>query len=139
MKRSFEVFDHTADIGILARGDSLASLMAAAAEGMMSLICGESAIAKHVKKHIRLQEPDNEALLVKWLNELLFEFEVNRMLFSKFDLSIDRDNRLSAICSGEKYSPSRHHIQREIKAATYHNLEIVRNKEGYSAKIIFDI
>jgi SHS2 domain-containing protein len=90
-------------------------------------------------KTIELQESDTVALLVKWLNELLYEFEVGRLLFSGFTVVMQGDTRLTAECSGEKYDPARHRIHREVKAATYHNLNIVKGKDGFSATIIFDI
>jgi SHS2 domain-containing protein len=139
MKKQFEVTDHTADIGITAYGCSLDELMANAALGMISLMVDCSSIGKSVKKTIEVQEADSVALLVKWLNELLYEFEVNHLLFNGFSIVIDADHRLKATCSGEKYNQAKHHITREIKAATYHNLGIVRGNYGYSASIIFDI
>ena len=139
MEKYFEVIDHTADIGIIAYGNSLADLMSAAAEGMTGLMTDVSCIGSGLERKIELKEADQEALLVKWLNELLYEFEVDRLLFSDFDVRTREGNSLTALCRGEKYDPARHHITREIKAATYHNLKVVKEKDGYSARIIFDI
>jgi SHS2 domain-containing protein len=90
-------------------------------------------------KTIELQESDTVALLVKWLNELLYEFEVNGLFFSGFTVVMQGDTRLTAECKGEKYDPARHRIKREVKAATYHNLNIVKGEDGFSATVIFDI
>ena len=139
MEKLFEVTDHTADIGIIAYGNSVGELMANAATGMVSLMTDSLHIDHHTSKTIELQEADSVALLVKWLNELLYEFEVDRLLFSRFDVVMHGDASLTAICRGEKYDPARHRIIREIKAATYHNLNIEKGKDGYSASIIFDI
>lgn len=139
MEIHFEVVDHTADIGIVVYGASLEALIAAAAEGMTGLMTDISLISNRLEKRIELQEADGEALLVAMLNELLYQFEVERLLFSSFDVKIKEGNRLTADCRGEKFDPGRHQIKREIKAATYHNLKIIKEKDGYSARIIFDI
>jgi SHS2 domain-containing protein len=138
-KKRFEVTDHTADIGITAYGGSLDELMANAAAGMVSLVVDPSTVGDDVIKTIELQDSDSVALLVKWLNELLYEFEVGHVLFSAFNVFVGPQNRLTAICSGENYDPARHRITREVKAATYHNLNIEKGKDGYRASIIFDI
>jgi SHS2 domain-containing protein len=139
MKKQFEVTDHTADIGITAYGGSLDELMANAAMGMVSLMADSFGIGKGIVKTIELEESDTVALLVKWLNELLYEFEVNHLLFSGFNVVMHGDTRLTAECSGEKYEPVKHRIKREVKAATYHALSIEKGTGGYSASIIFDI
>jgi len=139
MKKQFEVTDHTADIGITAYGGSLDELMSNAALGMVSLMTDSSSIGNSIVKTIELQESDAVALLVKWLNELLYEFEVGHLLFGGFDVVMHGNTALTAQCSGEKYDPARRHIRREVKAATYHDLSIVKEKDGYRASIIFDI
>ena len=139
MAGCFEVIDHPSDIGIVTYGGCLGELMAAAAEGMVSLIIDISCLGNSIVKRIELEDVDEETLLVKWLNELLYIFEVERLLFSSFDVTIKEENKLVAECRGDKFDPSKHHINREIKAATYHNLNIIKESGGYSARIIFDI
>lgn len=139
MEKCFEVIDHTADIGIMAYGKTLADMMSAAAEGMTGLMTDISRVGNRLHKKIELQEADGETLLVAWLNELLYQFEVERLLFSSFDVKVQEGNRLTADCRGEKFDPARHRIKREIKAATYHNLKIMKERNGYTARIIFDI
>lgn len=139
MERKFDVTDHTADIGIAAYGESMAELMANAAYGMVSLMTDSGNIHRKLSKTIELQEVDGVALLVKWLNELLYVFEVEGLLFSSFNIVMHGETSMTAICLGENYDPARHHVEREIKAATYHSLEIAKEMGGYSTRIIFDI
>ena len=139
MVRRFEIINHKADIGLAVYGRSLGELMANAAEGMFSLMTDISRIGNSTVRRIELRNDDEETLLVEWLNELLLVFEVERLLFSSFDVTVEVGNRLLADCRGEKFNPTKHSVNREIKAATYHNLNIVRGADGYSVKIIFDI
>jgi len=139
MQRRFEVTDHTADIGITAYGKDLADLMANAACGMLSLIVEPKTVNSTVTGKIELEERDEVTLLVKWLNALLYELDVNRLLFREFDIVISGETKLSAVCRGERLDLAKHRLIREVKAATYHNLNITREKGIYTATIIFDI
>jgi len=139
MENKFEVIDHTADIGIVAYGGNLNELFANAARGLFSLITDIDKIASKVSKKIELDDRDMESLLVAWLNDLLYTFEVESTIFGDFDVTVSEGNRLSANCYGEKVDPQRHHLRREIKAATYHNIHIAGASGMYSARVIFDI
>jgi SHS2 domain-containing protein len=134
----FEVIDHTADIGIIARGSDLAALFCNAAAGMLSLLTDVDTLRQDTTRGIRLEANDRETLLVAWLNEILYIIYTEKLILCKFDILID-GNRLAAKCAGQELEPKDHRIGREIKAATYHDLEIVERDGEYSAKIIFDI
>ena len=139
MDKRFEVTDHTADIGITAYGKDLADLLANAASGMMTLIVDPQTVNCPETTVIELNERDGVALLVEWLNTLLYELDANRLLLREFDIAVSGETRLSASCRGERLDRPRHKLKREVKAATYHNLVIGRENGIYSAHIIFDI
>ncbi len=132
------MIDHTADIGIAAYGSDLNSLFSNAAVGMLSLMIKTDVPRHDVARAISLVAEDNETLLVEWLNELLYIIYTERLVLYKFDIFIDK-GRLTARCFGQRLEPGSHRFTREIKAATYHNLEIVNQGGEYSARIIFDI
>ncbi|MHB8084218.1 MAG: archease [Dehalococcoidia bacterium] len=139
LKKQFEIIDHTADIGIVAYGGDLNELLKNAAIGMLSLITDLRCVEKKLVKEIVLQEQDSVALLVGWLNSLLYELDAEHLIYKDFDLVIQNGDRVKATCYGEKLDIQKHVIRREIKAATYHNLEIKNQDNIYSATIIFDI
>jgi SHS2 domain-containing protein len=134
----FEVIDHTADIGIIARGKDLAVLFTNAAGGMLSLLIDVDTLQQDTTKEIRLEAGDKETLLIVWLNELLYIIYTEKLVLCKFDIVID-GNRLTARCAGQELEPKDHRIRREIKAATYHDLQIAQREGGYLVKVIFDI
>jgi SHS2 domain-containing protein len=134
----FEVIDHTADIGIIARGKDLPALFSNAAAGMLSLLTDVDTLRQDTTKEIRLEAGDMETLLVQWLNELLYIIYSEKLVLCKFDIVIE-GNRLTAKCAGQELEPKDNSIKREIKAATYHDLQIVQRDGGYWVKIIFDI
>ncbi len=138
MAKRFEVIDHTADIGIVAYGNDLVTLFSNAAVGMLSLMFKNDGQAHDVTRTISLKAEDNETLLIEWLNELLYIIFTEKLVLYRFDIVID-EGRLTAECAGQRMKPGGPMITREIKAATYHNLEIMYKDGIYSANIIFDI
>ncbi len=134
----YNTFEHTADVGIEARGATLEEAFANAARGMFSIIVDGSDIAARVKREISLEPTDDdEQLLVDWLSELLYVHDVDGLVFDSFEITID--GGLHATAWGEPYSRDRHGYGSEIKAVTYHLLGIKRNKKAVHIKVLFDI
>ena len=134
----YNTFEHTADIGIEARGATLEEAFSNAARGMFSVIVDGSDIDAREKREIALEETDDdEQLLVDWLSELLYIHDVEGLVFDRFDITID--DGLHATAWGEPYSRETHGYGSEIKAVTYHMLAIKRTKKGVEIKVLFDI
>ena len=136
MKR-FELIEHTADIGLIAYGNTLAGAFANAAYGMFSIIAGLDTVRETESRRLELSEEDPEALLFEWLNRLIYFFDVEMLLFSRFDIIEFDGCRLKAVCHGEKYDPSRHQLKTGVKSATYHMLRV--DKEKNQVRVIFDV
>ena len=136
MKR-FQLIEHTADTGLIAYGNNLAEAFANAAFGLFSIIAELEPVKETKSRKIELNEDDPEALLFEWLNSLLYLFDVKMLLFKRFDIVAFDGCRLKAICYGEKYDPSRHHLKTGVKSATYHMLKV--DKEKNEIQVIFDI
>ena len=85
----FEIIDHTADVGIVACGSDLKEAFANIAYGMFSLIAELEGAGEGFCREIDLQAPDQETLLVDWLNELLYIFDVDHVIFSKFEIRVE--------------------------------------------------
>lgn len=135
----YKIIEHTADIGIEATAPSLETAFAEAARGMFSIITGSSAFKPIVHHQIDIENPgDNEILLVDWLSELLYIFDVENLVLSDFDIVIT-DKRLTATAHGEPFNRKRHGTGTEIKAVTYHMLKITTHKNGVTIKVLFDI
>lgn len=136
MKR-FQLIEHTADIGLIAYGRTLTEAFANAAYGLFSIIAELKTVKEIVSRQLELSEDDSEALLFEWLNRLIYLFDVDMLLFKRFDIR-DFDGRgLKATCYGEKYDPSRHQLKTGVKSATYHMLKV--DSEKNQVQVIFDI
>jgi len=135
----YEIIEHTADIGIKAFGKTLSETFQNAAKGMFDIITDKSDIESTGQYEIKLDAPELEQLLVDWLSELLFLNASQNLVFGFFKVEIDEKKKtLTAQVFGEKYNISKHKVGTEIKAVTYHILE-VKNKKPYHAQVLFDI
>ena len=138
MEKEFEILEHTADIGIIAYGRNISEAFAGAAKGMFSLITEPGEIVGVENRDIELTAADQEYLLVAWLNELIYLFDTENMLFKRFDIARLSETQLKATAYGEKVNNSRHNIKMGIKAATYHTLKIEKN-DGIRVQVLFDV
>jgi SHS2 domain-containing protein len=137
--KEYEIIEHTADIGVKAYGKSLSEAFANAAKAMFDIITDNSEIESVGEYKIQLEANDLEQLLVDWLGELLFLNAAKNLVFNFFNVDLDdKKFRLTAHVFGEKFDISKHKIGVEIKAVTYHILE-VRNKRPYHVQVLFDI
>jgi len=139
VEKGFEVLDHTADIGIAAYGADTKQLFTNAALGLFSLMADLDGIQEVVQRELKLSADDEEVLLIEWLNELIYIFDVEHIIFKRFEIDELSGNQIRARCFGEKMKPGQHKLKREVKAATYHMLRITKDNRGYEVKVIFDI
>ena len=130
---------HTADAAYRIRGNSLAEIYINAAEALMATLTDRRHLRPKETRRIEVEAPDREALLVSWLNYLLYLYDVNGFLGRIFDIVELSDQRLEAIARGETYDPERHVAKTAVKAATYHHLEISPRNHGWQATVILDL
>jgi SHS2 domain-containing protein len=137
--KTYEIVEHTADVGLKAFGKTLAEAYENVAKGMFDLITDNSEVESVGQYDIVLEAPDLEQLLVDWLSELLFLNTSKSLVFGFFKIELDGKNKkLSAHVFGDKFTPTKYKIGVEIKAVTYHMLK-VKNKKPYEVQVLFDI
>jgi len=135
----FELFDHTADLGIRLQAADLDSLMADAAKALFSiLLATPDAVRPLEERHFALSADRPDDLLRDWLAELLYTFDARRMVFSQFAVRTF-EGRLEATARGEPLDPRHHHLAMEIKAVTYHGRKVVPTAAGWMAEGIVDL
>jgi SHS2 domain-containing protein len=135
----FETFDHTADIGIVARGADLAEAFANAAKAMFSLMVDLDRVQPREERRVEVEAEDREGLLVAWLAELLYISEVDDFVFSRFDVDEISETHLVARVFGEPLDLDHHNPQLMIKAVTRHMLQVAPQDGGWQARVILDI
>jgi SHS2 domain-containing protein len=140
--KEFEIIDHTADIGLIAYGKNKEQVFINTAKGMFEIIAGEKRnLKENYYDKIKLEADNLEGLLFAWLNELLYIGETRLVILKKFQIKELSDFQIKAEVEGMKINPPSVRMKREIKAVTYHRLEIKKDKESglWRAQVIFDI
>ncbi len=138
LTQPFEVIEHTADVGIIAYGRSLEELFANAAIGMMSFLIDLASVRLVQQRTVTADADDREGLLIAWLNELLVLLNADGFVPGRFTVRDLTDTQLRAEVAGEPVDPTRHRFHLDVKAATYHSLEI--KQDGlWQARVIFDV
>ena len=138
MQEDFKIINHTADVGIIAYGADIRQAFANAARALFSLITELNGIEEVVNRDIELTATDQESLLVEWLNELIYLFDTEHVIFKRFDIAKINDTQLKARSHGEKVDSSRHKLKIGVKAATYHMLKVDKG-DGCQVQVLFDI
>ena len=135
----FETFDQTADQGLRIRAANLDTLFAEAAIALFSTIVEDmTTVAPRQAVSIELAQDEPEYLLFDWLKTLLFHFDAEHILFSRFEVHIG-ETGLKATAWGEPLDRERHELAHEVKAITYHGLCVEQTGDGYLAEVIVDI
>ena len=142
MKEKFKYLDHTADLEFISYGKTLNEVFANSAEAFFTAVLALNSVEIRKGKKIKLSARDLETLMHDWLNELLFLFEVEFLVFREFKVEIEKLNEnyeLYAECSGEELDLKRHTIDAEIKAVTYHNLSVEERNGLWEARVLCDV
>jgi SHS2 domain-containing protein len=139
LNKPYEIFEHTADIGIRVRGKDEAELFRNAGLALFQ-ISSRKQYVKNKQREIltvKLQAKDREELFFNWLNELLSLSSAKKLIFHDIKVNKLVDNCLEAQAAGSDMANYKVNI--EIKAATYHQLKIEKTEGGWLAEVILDV
>jgi SHS2 domain-containing protein len=135
----FETFEHTADLGLRVRAADLNTLFAEAAAALFSVLVEDLGTIQPVQiLGLQLAGEDREFLLFDWLRELLYRFDTQHLVLSKFEVQV-QPTGLEATVWGEPLDPARHALSHEVKAITYHGLRVEAAPDCLLAEVIVDI
>jgi SHS2 domain-containing protein len=134
----FELFDHTADLGLRVTAPDLDALFEDAALGLFSIIVEQPPRGGPLEQEFELRGQRHDHLLFDWLSELLYVFDTARILFGEFEVRVGPEG-LRARARGERLDPACHRLLHEVKAITYHGLKVERVGSGWRAEVIVDI
>jgi SHS2 domain-containing protein len=139
----FKFLEHTADAYVEAYGASLEEAFESAGLAFTDVMTTLETVKAKTQADFVLEAADEEALLYSWLEELLLEFELKQLLFSRFEVSeitkTGEGFKLSGKAWGETYDPARHVSKVGVKAATYHMMQIVKKKDNVVLRFLLDI
>ena len=139
----FEQIEHTADIGLLAAGDTLPELLANLAFGMLHIITGDIDDQSIIKRNINVEGQSLTDIMVGWLSEINYLLTVDHYLPTGIEImSIDQtfgNFILSSDLYGRDSTPIEPSFKTEIKAVTYHKLLCEKRDDEYIGQVIFDV
>jgi len=137
-KAKWEHFPHAADVGVRGFGRTVAEAFEQAAQALTAVIT-HAAIEPNLQVEVSCTAPDLEILFVEWLNAIIYEMAVRKMLFSRFAVTID-GTRLTGTLWGERVDIARHTPACEPKGATFTALRVAADRDGtWSAACIVDV
>jgi len=140
---SYEYLDHQADLGIRGIGATLQEALSEGAQAMLAAMADVEKIARKRQFVQHCAAPDIPSLFVEWLNELLYQREVNDLLFASARVirleQGDQGWTLEGIALGEPLDAARHEIYTEIKAATYFGLDYRVEGDRYVIQCVVDV
>jgi SHS2 domain-containing protein len=135
----YEIFEHTADLGLRVRAPDLKTLFADAGRGLTSMIAPNLDSIRPVREvTLRVSGSRRDDLLFDWLSEILYLFDSEHLLLAEFDVEIDAGG-VRGTARGEPLDENRHLLEHEVKAITYHGLKVDETSDGWLAEVIVDI
>jgi len=139
MSARYALFDHTADLGVEIYGKTLPELFANAAFALFDLMTDLRIVRTTEERLVVVEGEGREDLLVNYLREILYLFNGEGLLLKEFLIIKMDPNHLEAQVSGESFDPTKHRINMEIKAVTYHQVTVGNTSEGWTGRVIFDV
>ena len=139
MKKTYRLIDHTADFGMQVFGSDSQELFTNAALALFDVITEMDVLKGRNSCNITASGEDWPDLMINWLREVLYLWNGKEMLVKSVQILSLSENNISAKIYFDAYMPDRHIIKTEIKAVTYHQIQVKSSPSGWKAQIIFDI
>ncbi|MCJ8499870.1 archease [Desulfatitalea alkaliphila] len=136
----YRLTDHTADLGMEIFGDNPTDLFANAARALFAeLLPGLGSVPRRHVHHIEVEGADPADLMVNWLRELLYLFNGEGQVLCRLEIRELTETELRAEVETGDFLPERHSVVQEIKAVTYHRIQVAPEGDGWRALVVFDV
>jgi SHS2 domain-containing protein len=136
---TYQVIDHTADLGIIVKGTDVEDLFIRAAQAMTHLMVKGDVSKKKAIRDVLVEGEDFPDLMVRWLGEILYLFEGENLIVRAIEIKSISSIQLKSELGLISFEPDYHQVLREIKAVTYHQISVGKANDGWEARVIFDI
>ena len=136
---TYQIIDHTADLGIIVKGPDVKQLFIHAAQAMTDLMVEGDIRDKIAIRDVLVEGEDFPDLMVRWLGEILYLFVGENLIVNLIEVKSISPIQLKSTLTLARFEPEHHQILREIKAVTYHQIAVDKRDDGWEARVIFDI
>jgi SHS2 domain-containing protein len=137
--KHYRTFDHTADLGIEVHGRTIEQLFANASFALYDIMCDMQHVEKREEREIHAEGSDWADLIVNFLREALYLFNGEGWLVQTCRIEAITPYAVKAVVAGEVFDPSRHSVNMEIKAVTYHQATVQETAGGWKGRVICDV
>ncbi|HEY4003206.1 MAG TPA: archease [Candidatus Xenobia bacterium] len=135
----YRIVEHTSDVGLEVEAPTLPALFERAGAAFSDIVFGLSSIEAREATAWEVDGDDLGGLMVAYLSEVLYRFEVEERVFCRYDVGSASDTHLSVQAWGERFESGRHHVLEPVKAVTWHQLEVVHRDGQWHARVILDL
>lgn len=143
VEAGYRFLEHTADVYVEARGATLEEAFENAALATVEVMTDPGKVRPSIERVVEVEAGDLEGLLYGWLEELIAEFDMSGVIYSRFRVTMIEEGegglRMRATVSGEEYDALRHEQRTGVKAVTFHNMEVVSLVDGYLLRFVLDV
>jgi SHS2 domain-containing protein len=139
MNQGYRILEHPSDVGIEARGESLRQAFESAGRGMLAFIVDPDSVHGAETKCVTITGTDPENLLVRWLSEILFQYDGKGFIASGIEIQEMSANGLKAVLTGETANLEKHRFRTDVKAVTYHQVKVETTAEESIVRVFFDL
>ena len=139
MEEGHRTFDHTGDLGLEVWAPSAVRLHALAAEALMALVADARGAPPDLERAVRITGDDPRDLLVHWLNTVLLESELARVVWTQVEVRVLTPTVLEATLRGSRLDPARQTFLREVKAVSHHALELELDEPACRCRLVLDL
>lgn len=137
--KCYEYIDHTADMGIRGFGKTFLEAIVNVAQGMFAAIHDMKYVDAVESKPVDITAATAEDLVVQFLSYLLYLHDAEKFITKEYQIEVKDPNRIQGMLCGERFNPNKHYIYDEIKAVTYHQLQVEQNDKGWMIQVICDL
>jgi SHS2 domain-containing protein len=137
-RKPYQLVEHTADVGLRVRADTLNRLFEAGGEAVADLLAGEGRVRGAESVEVSLEAEEAALLFREWLSELIYLFDAKGFVGAGFSVEVT-GKYLNARVEGEGFDPARHETELYIKGVTYHQLSVEQVPDGWEAFVILDV
>jgi SHS2 domain-containing protein len=138
-KPDYSVIDHTADLGITVRGTDMKGLFEEAARSITHLMVRADPVKGTATVKLSVTGCDSADLMVRWLGEILYLLKGDNKVVIHMGIDFISSSRLDATLQTVTFDPITDEILHDIKAVTYHQIEVAEKPDHWEARIIFDL
>ena len=136
----FQLLEHPSDIGILARGTSREDALIEASKGLVTILVNPENFHPIEERDFKATGSDSAAQVINWLNEILFFFDTEGMVFVEFSIDSWTSSEIVGRARGERFDVDRHEFRTAVKAATYHQFEShAASDGGWEFRVFVDV